>query len=89
MIKNLFILISITFIFQCNLFAKSLFLKEGINLYNNKKFEDAKFKFQQDIVFNPKSELAYLYLSKIFNKQEKKKFRRTKFKNCNVIKSRK
>ena len=28
------------------------------------KYEDAKFKFKQDIVFNPKSELSYLYLSK-------------------------
>ena len=54
------------------LLAKSDYFKEGINLYNDKKFEDAKFKFEQDIVFNPKSELSYLYLSKIFNKQDKK-----------------
>ena len=53
-------------------FAKSKYLEEGVKLYDNKKFEDAKFKFEQDIVFNPKSELSYLYLSKIFNKQEKK-----------------
>ena len=55
------------------LFAKSEYFKEGIELFNKKKFEDARFKFEQDIVFNPKSELSYLYLSKIFNKQEKKK----------------
>ena len=36
------------------------------------KLEDAKFKFEQDIIFNPKSETSYLYLSKIFNKQENK-----------------
>ena len=36
------------------------------------KLEDAKFKFEQDIIFNPKSEISYLYLSKIFNKQENK-----------------
>ena len=54
------------------LFAKTEFFNEGVKLYNKKKFEDAKFKFQQDIVFNPKSELSYLYLSKIFNRQEKK-----------------
>ena len=53
------------------LLAKPDYFKEGINLYNDKKFEDAKFKFEQDIVFNPKSELSYLYLSKIFNKQDK------------------
>tara|TARA_B100001057_G_scaffold352574_1_gene354280 strand:- start:180 stop:602 length:423 start_codon:yes stop_codon:yes gene_type:complete len=54
------------------LLAKPDYFKEGINLYNDKKFEDAKFKFEQDIVFNPKSELSYLYLSKIFNKQDKR-----------------
>ena len=55
-----------------NLFAKSEYIEEGINLYNKNKFEDAKFKFEQDIVFNPKSEESYLYLSKIFNKQDDK-----------------
>ena len=71
------------------LFAKSEYFQEGINLFNKNKFEDAKFKFEQDIIFNPKSELSYLYFSKIFNKQDKKKFRRTKFKYSNVIKSKK
>ena len=55
------------------LFAKSQYFQDGINLFNKKKFDDAKFKFEQDIVLNPKSELSYLYLSKIFNKQNKKK----------------
>ena len=54
------------------LFAKSKYFQEGIDLFDQKKFEDAKFKFEQDLVFNPKSELSYLYLSKIFNKQDKK-----------------
>ncbi len=67
-----YILLTITF-FQNFLFAKSNYLQDGINLYNKNKFEDAKFKFEQDIVFNPKSELSYLYLSKIYHKQDKKK----------------
>ena len=71
MIKNFFY-IFILFFLSTNLFAKSEYVKEGINLYNKNKFEDAKFKFEQDIVFNPKSELSYLYLSKIFNKQDKR-----------------
>jgi tetratricopeptide (TPR) repeat protein len=54
------------------LIAKNNFFQEGINLYKNKKFEEAKFKFEQDIVFNPKSELSYLYLSKIFKNLEKR-----------------
>ncbi len=69
------ILLNILFIlsFLTNtLFAKSQYFQDGINLFNEKKFDDAKFKFEQDIVFNPKSELSYLYLSKIFNKQDKK-----------------
>ena len=66
-----FLHIFVLFFLSANLFAKSEFVKEGIDLYKKNKFEDAKFKFEQDIVFNPKSEISYLYLSKIFNKQEK------------------
>tara|TARA_Y200000002_G_scaffold353651_1_gene333268 strand:- start:251 stop:673 length:423 start_codon:yes stop_codon:yes gene_type:complete len=72
MIKFFFITLYLLFFLQNNLLAKSDYLKKGIELFNKKKFNDAKFKFEQDIVFNPKSELSYLYLSKIFNKQDKK-----------------
>ena len=73
MIKIIINLIIIFYLLQINLYAKSEFFMDGVSLYNKKKFEDAKFKFEQDIVLNPKSELSYLYLSKIFNKQNKKK----------------
>ncbi len=53
-------------------FANNKFFQEGLALFKNKKFIEAKFKFEQDIVFNPKSEMAYLYLSKIFKNLEKK-----------------
>ena len=73
MIKK-FIKISFILLFFPNiLLANSKYFQDGINLFNKNKFEDARFKFEQDIVFNPKSELSYLYLSKIFNKLEKKK----------------
>ena len=72
MIKRYLVAILIIFFLNGTLFAKSEHFQEGINLYNKKKFEDAKFKFEQDIVLNPKSELSYFYLSKIFNKQDKK-----------------
>ena len=81
MIKK-FLYIFITFFLWTNLFAKSEYVQEGIDLYNKDKFEDAKFKFEQDIVFNPKSELSYLYLSKIFNKQDKKNLEE---KNLNTV----
>ena len=72
MIKILIKFLIILIILQNNLYAKSNFFQEGVILYNKNKFEDAKFKFEQDLVYNPKSELSYLYLSKIFNKQDKK-----------------
>ena len=54
------------------LYAKSDYFSEGVNLFKKEKFKEAQFKFEQEIVFNPKSELSYLYLSKIFNKLDKK-----------------
>ena len=69
---NKFIKILLLILFISNItYAKSEYFQEGVGLYKIKKFEDAKFKFEQDIVFNPKNELSYLYLSKIFNKQKK------------------
>ena len=70
MIKTFIKIFIITLLLSNTSYAKSEYFQEGVNLYNNKKFEDAKFKFEQDIIFNPKSELSYLYLSKIFNQEE-------------------
>tara|TARA_Y100001958_G_C20711574_1_gene212959 strand:- start:97 stop:516 length:420 start_codon:yes stop_codon:yes gene_type:complete len=70
--KKILITFFILYYLSSNLSAKSEFFLQGISLFNKNKFEDAKLKFEQDIVFNPKSELSYLYLSKIFNKQNKK-----------------
>ncbi len=72
MIKKILTTIFCIFFLTSIANAKSEYFKAGIDLYKKKKFEDAKFKFEQDIIFNPKSELSYLYLSKIFNKQDKK-----------------
>jgi len=72
MIKRLIIGLIFLNLLPNILLAKPEHFQEGVNLFNKKKFDDAKFKFEQDIVFNPKNELSYLYLSKIYNKQEKK-----------------
>jgi tetratricopeptide (TPR) repeat protein len=82
MIKKKFYILIILFLVPNVLLAKSKYFNEGINLYKKNKFEDAKFKFEQDLVFNPKSELSYLYLSKIFNKQDKKDLEE---KNLNTV----
>jgi len=52
-----------------NVFAdKFNFFDEGKILFNKEKFEQSKNYFERDIVFNPKSEKSYLYLAKIFSK---------------------
>ena len=72
MIKFFFYTFISTFFLSNIIFAKTEYFQEGINLYNKSKYEDAKFKFEQDLVLNPKNEFSYLYLSKIFNKLNKK-----------------
>ena len=62
----------ILFFVPNNLMSNTEFFEEGLTLFKNKKLNEAKFKFEQDIVFNPKSEMSYLYLSKIFKSFEKK-----------------
>ena len=82
MIKKIFKISIILFFLPNILHAKSKYIEAGINLYNKNKFEEAKFKFEQDIVYNPKSELSYLYLSKIFKKLDKKNLQE---KNLNTV----
>ena len=65
-------LLLVFFILSSSLEAKTQFFKEGLNFYKNNKFDEAKFKFEQDLVLNPKNELSYLYLSKIFKNLKKK-----------------
>ena len=49
------------------------FYEKGLKLYNDKKYDDAKFMFERSIVFNPKDSNSYLYLAKIYNHKEDKK----------------
>ena len=49
---------------------KSSYFLEGKKLFEKNDFEKSKFLFEKDIVFNPKNEISYLYLAKIFNKNE-------------------
>tara|TARA_Y200000002_G_scaffold245143_1_gene202769 strand:+ start:235 stop:675 length:441 start_codon:yes stop_codon:yes gene_type:complete len=49
------------------------FFNRGLELYKNKKYEDARFMFERSIVFNPKDSNSYLYLAKIYNAEEDQK----------------
>ena len=48
------------------------FFDKAKNLYDEKKFEESKFLFQRNIVYNPKDAKSYLYLAKIYKKEENK-----------------
>ena len=68
-----------------NLFAKANennFFNEAKDLFDKKKYEDSKFLFHRNIVYNPKDSASYLYLAKIFKieddkRQEEKNIRTT------------
>ena len=71
--KNILITIMSFILFSSNAIAssKNSYFNYGKKLFDNKNFKDSKFYFEKDIVFNPKSEYSYLYLAKIFKKDEK------------------
>ena len=50
--------------------ANENFFNKGLELYKDKKYEDARFMFERSIVFNPKNSNSYLYLAKIYNIEE-------------------
>ena len=54
-------------------FSKENFFNEALKLYNDKKYENARFMFERNIVFNPKDSKSYLYLAKIYNIEENQK----------------
>ena len=58
------------FLFSNSIAAKTEFFDKGKELFENKKFEKSKILFERDIVFNPRSEKSYLYLAKIFEKDD-------------------
>ena len=51
-------------------FGNENFFNKGLKLYNEKKYEDARFMFERSLVFNPKDSNSYLYLAKIYNIEE-------------------
>ena len=78
-------LILILVFFSLSVFAKANennFFNEAKDLFDKKKYEDSKFLFYRNIVYNPKDSEFYLYLAKIFKiendkRQEEKNIRST------------
>ena len=59
------------FCFSLKLSAKeNNFYDEAKKLFEEEKFDESKFLFQRNIVYNPKDAKSYLYLSKIYKQEE-------------------
>ena len=72
MLKN-FKIITISIILlllQSVSFSNDNFFNDALKLYENKKYDDARFLFERNIVYNPKNSTSYLYLAKIYNHEE-------------------
>ena len=64
------IIICLPLFFATLVFSKDDFFSEALKLYENKKYDDARFLFERNIVFNPKDADSYLYLAKIYNHEK-------------------
>ena len=70
---KIIILIFFFFGFMNPSFSKENFFNEGVKLFKEKKYDDAKFLLEKSIVFNPKHANSYLYLAKIYKMVKDKK----------------
>ena len=71
---KLILIIFLYFSFSSLTFSKDYnFFDEAKILFEQEKFEDSKFLFQRNIVFNTKNAQSYLYLAKIYNSEENEK----------------
>ena len=65
----------VTFLYFC-LFSTNFalseenFFNEALKMYQDKKYDDARFMLERNIVFNPKDANSYIYLAKIYNYEE-------------------
>ena len=70
MIKKIFVTLVFSLFLISNTYSKESFYDEAKKLFEGEKYEESKFLFQRDIVFNPKKVNSYLYLAKIFKIEE-------------------
>jgi len=58
-------------VFSANLASsKENFFDEALKMYQDKKYDEARFMLERNIIFNPKDAKSYLYLAKIYNHEE-------------------
>ena len=60
----------IVFFFFTNAQSKENFFDKALKNFQSEKYDEARFLFERNIVFNPKDAKSYLYLAKIYNHEE-------------------
>ncbi len=71
--KSYFFIKALVIFFLCNSIGtakESSYFIKGKKFFEKKEFDKSKILFERDLVFNPKSEKSYLFLAKIFEKDE-------------------
>jgi len=71
--KNFFLFLIFVLSFNSISVAEDKYFNEGLKLFNEEKYEDAKFLFERSIVFDPKASESYLYLAKIYEVEKNSK----------------
>ena len=69
----IFIFSFISIFFITNHAISENFFDEAKQKFDQKKYDDSKFLFQRNIVYNPKNAESYLYLAKIYKSEENEK----------------
>ena len=70
--KQIIIIIIFLGLITSSFAGKKSFFDEAKILFEEEKYDESKFLFQRNIVYNPKNAASYLYLAKIFNLEENK-----------------
>ena len=66
-IFKIIIFIYLTVFYSSAVLSKENFFDEALKMYQSENYDDARFMFERNIVFNPKDAQSYLYLAKIYN----------------------
>ena len=89
LLKKFFFLakvICVYLVLSTTVFTKeSNFFIKGKELFDKKQYEKSKILFERDLIFNPKSELSYLFLAKIFKEKEKEEEQETNLNNVLLL----
>ena len=69
-IYKIIVIIILTITNSTLVLSNENFFDEALKMYQEEKYDEARFMFERHIVYNPKDAKSYLYLAKIYNHEE-------------------